>query len=95
MDFAVAADYRVKIKESKERKKFLDLAREIKTALKHEGDGDINCNCYARNNPQRFHKETRIFRNQRTSRDHPDYSIIKISQNTENSPGDLLSLKLL
>ena len=27
-------------------------------------------------------------RNQRTSRDHQDNSIIKISQNTEKSPGD-------
>ena len=30
----------------------------------------------------------------RTSTDHPDESIIKISQNTEKNPGDLLSLKL-
>ena len=30
----------------------------------------------------------------RTSGDHPDYSIIKIGQNTEKCPGDLLSLKL-
>ena len=27
--------------------------------------------------------------NQRTSGDHPDYSIIKIDQNTEKSSGDL------
>ena len=30
MDFAVPADYRVKIKESKKRDKYLDLARELK-----------------------------------------------------------------
>ena len=29
-----------------------------------------------------------------TSRDHPNYSFIEIDQNTEKSPGDLLSLKL-
>ena len=29
-----------------------------------------------------------------TSRDYPYYNIIKIGQNTEKSPGDLLSLKL-
>ena len=29
--------------------------------------------------------------NNRTSRDHPDYNIIKIGQNIEKSPGDLLS----
>ena len=31
-------------------------------------------------------------RNQWTSSDHPDYSIIKIRQNTEKSPGDLRRL---
>ena len=30
--------------------------------------------------------------NQRTSRDHPDYSIIKIGQNTQKSPGDFMRL---
>ena len=32
------------------------------------------------------------FRNKRTSGDHPNYSIIKIGQNTEKSPGDLKRL---
>ena len=35
------------------------------------------------------------FRNQRTSGDHPDYNIIKISQNTENSPGVLRRLAVI
>ena len=39
--------------------------------------------------PQRLGKETGRLRNQRASRDHPDYIIIKIGQNTEKSPGDL------
>ena len=30
MDFAIPADHRVKLKESKERDKYLDLARELK-----------------------------------------------------------------
>ena len=30
MDFAVPADYRVKIKESQKRDKYLDLARELR-----------------------------------------------------------------
>ena len=37
--------------------------------------------------PQRLGKGTERFRNERTTRDHSDYSIIKISQNTEKSPG--------
>ena len=32
--------------------------------------------------------------NNRTSGDHPNYCIIEIGQNTEKSPGDLLSLRL-
>ena len=35
------------------------------------------------------------FGNKRPSGDHPDYSIIKIDQNTEKSPGDMMSFKLL
>ena len=31
MDFAVLADHRVKLKESKKKDKYLDLARELKT----------------------------------------------------------------
>ena len=30
--------------------------------------------------------------NKRRSRDHPNYSVIKIGQNTEKSPGDLRRL---
>ena len=32
--------------------------------------------------------------NKRTSGDHQNYSIVEIGQNTEKSPGDLLSLRL-
>ena len=42
MDFAVSADHRVKLKESEETDKYLDLARELKT-MEHERDGDTNC----------------------------------------------------
>ena len=48
-----------------------------------------------RNNPQRFGKGNRRFRNQRTSGDHSDYRMIKISQNTEKSPGDLRRLAVI
>ena len=37
---------------------------------------------------------TRGLGNKRTRRDHPNYSILEIGQNTEKSPGDLLSLRL-
>ena len=42
--------------------------------------------------PKGLVKRTERLGNKRTSGDHPDYSIIKISQNTEKSPGDLRRL---
>ena len=61
--------------------------------MEHESDGDTNCNWSIGNNPQGIGKGTRRPGNKRTSRDHPNYSIFKIGQNTEMSPGDLLILK--
>ena len=60
--------------------------------MEHEGDSDTNYDWCARNNPQRLDKGTGRRRNQRTSEDHPDDCIIKFSQNTEKSPGDLRRL---
>ena len=36
--------------------------------------------------------ETRRVKNQRMSREHPNFSIVKIGQNTEKCPGDLRRL---
>ena len=44
VDFTILADHRVKLKESKKKDKYLDLARELKKNMKHENDGDTNCN---------------------------------------------------
>ena len=82
----------MKIKESKKKGKYPDLARELKT-MQPEGNGDAHCIWCTWNNPQRIGKGTGTLGNKRINRDHPDYSIIKIGQNTEKSPGDLLSLK--
>ena len=60
--------------------------------MDHEGDSDTKCNWCTWNNPQRLSKKTGRLRNQIMNRDHPDYSIIKIDQNTEKSPEDLRSL---
>ena len=40
MNFAVPADLRVKLKESKKRVKYLDLARELKKTKEYESEGD-------------------------------------------------------
>ena len=55
--------------------------------MEHESDGDPNCD-------QRFRTGTEGLRNKRTSEDQPNDSIIKIGQNTEKSPGGLLSLRI-
>ena len=67
---------------------YQDLAREQKT-MEHEGDGHTSSNWYASTNPQRIGEGPGRLGNRRTRVDHPDYRIIKISQNTEKSPGDL------
>ena len=60
--------------------------------MEHEENGDTNCNWYAQKNSQSVGKGAEGLENQRTSGDHPDYSIIKIGQNTEKSPEDLRKL---
>ena len=90
VDSVVPTEHRVKLKESEKRDKYQELTRELKKqTTEHEGDGDTSCNRCTWINPQMTDKWTRRLKNQRTSGDHPDYSIIKIGQNTEKSPEDL------
>ena len=60
-----------------------------KNVLVHEDDGDTSYSWCGWNNSQRLGKGTRRTGNQRKSKDHPDYSIVEISQNTQKSPEDL------
>ena len=55
--------------------------------MEHGSDGDTNCNWCGRYSHQRFGNGTGGPIN-RKSGDHPQYSIVKIDQNTEKSPGD-------
>ena len=89
VDFAIPADYKVKLKESKKKDKYLDLARELKklwnmkvTVIPIFVIGMLNSH-------QRIDKGTGQLGNKRTSEDHPNNSVFKISQNTEKSPGNL------
>ena len=63
--------------------------------MEHESDDDTNCNQSARYSHQTIDTGTWSLRNKRKSWDHPNYSMIKIGQNTEKSPEHLLSLKIL
>ena len=63
-----------------------------KETMEHERDVHTNGNWCVWYNPQRIGKGFGRLGNKRTSGDHPNYSIIKIGQNTEKSPGDLKRL---
>ena len=92
VDFAVSVDHKVKIKESKKRDQYIDLARELKKTMKHEIDGDTNYGWCTWNNHQRINKGTGKLGNKRTRGDYLDYSIIRIGQNNEKTPADLRRL---
>ena len=91
VDFAIPADYRIKLKECKKKDKYLDLARELKKlwnmkvmivpivigACGTESKGLLNG-----------------FKSWRTCGDHPNYIIIDNGQNTVKSPGDLRRLAI-
>ena len=88
VDFAVPVDHRVKLKENEKGDKYLDLARKLKKTVEHESDDDTNydwCSWYCH---QRIGKGNGGLGN-RTSRDHPNYGIIKIGQNIIKSLVDL------
>ena len=56
--------------------------------MKHESDGDANCIWCARQNHQKIGTRTGGHGN-KTSRDHPNYIIVEVGQNTKKSLGDL------
>ena len=88
MAFTVPADHLVKVKESKKRDKYLNLARNLKKKKEHESD----CNWHARYSHLRIAKGTGGLGNKRTNGDNLDYRIIEIGQNTKKCPGNLQGL---
>ena len=60
----------------------------IEKTVEHESNGDTNHNWYSWCSLQRIDKGSGGHRNKRTSGKHLNYSIIKIAQNAEESPGD-------
>ena len=73
MDLAVLADHMIKLKESKKRYKYLDLARELKKLCNMKVM--MICNWYAQYSHQRIGKGAERLGNKRTSGHHPNYSI--------------------
>ena len=60
--------------------------------IEHENDGDTNCNWCTRYIHERFGTRIGGLGNKRMVEDHPNYSIVEISQKTKKSPGDLKKL---
>ena len=60
--------------------------------MEQESGGGTNCNWRARYGHKRTGTGTGGFGINRMSENHPHYSIIKISQNTVKSSGDLMRL---
>ena len=56
--------------------------------MEHESGDYTNCNWCSWCSHQKIGKRTRGLRYKGASGDHPNYSIVKIDQNTEESPGD-------
>ena len=64
----------------------------IEESMEHESDVYTDCNWCSWYIHQSIGTRTGRLGNKRTSGEHPNYSIMKISQNTEKSPGDLRRL---
>ena len=75
VDFAVPADHRLKLKESEKKDKYLNLTRELKKTMEHEGDNYTNRDWCFWYNHQRIIIWTGGLGGWRTSRNHPNYSI--------------------
>ena len=76
--------------------RYLDLARKLKKktnktkqTMEHENDSGTNYNRCVRYSHQRIGTGSWGFENNRMIGDHPNYSIIKIGQNTEKNRADL------
>ena len=80
------------MKEFEKKDKYLDLAGELKKIIEHEGDNYTNGYWYSWYSHQRIVKGTGGLENKRTIRDHPNYNIVEIGQNTEKNPRDLRRL---
>ena len=79
LDFTVPVDHREKVKEIEN---YLDLAKELTKTVEYNSEGHTNCNECAWKSPKGFGKKTGMIQNQRSNRDHADYSKVKIGWST-------------
>ena len=79
---AVAADHRVKLKESEKKDKYLDLVRELGKLWNMKMTVILTV-IVSLGSQKRIGTGSREHGNNRTSGDHPDFCIIEIGQNTD------------
>ena len=79
----------IEYKGKRKERQVVGLSQSTKKVVEHEGDGDTNCNWRTWNSLPKLGKEAGRDGNQRTDRDHLNYSTVEIGQNTVKSPGDL------
>ena len=95
MDFAVPADYRVKLKESGRRISTWTLqGNKKKKTVERKGDDYTDYNCCSWYSHARIGKRIGELENKKTSGDHLNYCIIEIAHNPEDGPGDLRRLDI-
>ena len=82
MNFAVPADHKVKLKESEKKDKYLDLARELNKLWNMK----VTVIPIEINALSTVTKGTGGLGSWKTSGDYLNYCIIKIGQNTDESP---------
>ena len=87
--FAVAADHRIKLKESKKRDKYLDLARELKKRWNIKMKVIPMVICRLGTVRKGIDTGTGRLGYKRTNGDYLNLSIVEIGQKAKRSPGDL------
>ena len=92
VDFVVPADNRVKLIESENKRISTTTLLGIEKTVKHESDGDTNCNWCSWYSYQRIGTGTGGLRNNRTIGEYSNYCIVTIGHNTEKRRGDLKRL---
>ena len=90
----VSADHRVKLKESKRKEKYEDLARELKKLRSMKVTVILFVNSTLGTVTKGLAKGLED-ENKKTSGRHQKYSSVEIGKNTEKSPGDLMRLAVI
>ena len=77
---------------NRNEKRVLRLCERSEKDVEHESDSDTDCDWRTWNSSERVGTRTGRVGNRSSNRDYPDYGILKISKNTDESPRGLRRL---